>query len=184
MEEWAGLQERKFAWWQGFRQRHFALQKQAWMKQVLKVSWCCGCDGLSQRQKQRSQWWIKVACGKCIANKFLLKHIHSSVLNVKMQVKLKDVQAAFLINATSLHCFFSFSSVLFSSFCFSVLFWPVYQTLVYPPCCSVGVQSSGVIFLLQKLLICYLTANAPAATVFQCCYIPCQLKISETTKAG
>jgi len=42
MEERAGLQERKLAWSQDFRQRRFALQKQAWMKQVLKVSQYCG----------------------------------------------------------------------------------------------------------------------------------------------
>ncbi|OPJ88151.1 hypothetical protein AV530_008161 [Patagioenas fasciata monilis] len=36
MEERASLQERKLARSQDFRQRHYALQKQAWTKQVLK----------------------------------------------------------------------------------------------------------------------------------------------------
>lgn len=44
-------------------------------------------------------------CGKCIVRTSLLKQTHFSLLNIKMQTKLKDVQASFLINFTSLVLF-------------------------------------------------------------------------------
>lgn len=62
MEERASLQERKLARSQDFRQRHYVLQKQAWMKQVLKVSCAVGRLGqfIAEVEAKKSQWWTKV----------------------------------------------------------------------------------------------------------------------------
>lgn len=92
--------------------------------------------------------------GKSIGSKLLQKQIFFSVLNVKMQIKLKDVQASFLTNATS-HCYsFSFSSLSFFIILFFFPFLRVYKTLVSPSSFNIGVQSSEIIFFLKKLLFC------------------------------
>lgn len=47
-------------------------------------------------------------CGECVVRTLLLEQTYFSLLNVKMQTKLKDVQASFLISFTSWY-YFSFS---------------------------------------------------------------------------
>lgn len=57
--------------------------------------------------------------GKCIVRTLLLGQTHFSLLNIKMQTKLKDVQASFLISFTS---WYSLAFLHFFSFCISFLF--------------------------------------------------------------
>lgn len=122
-------------------------------------------------------------CGKCVVITLLLEQTHFSLLNVKMQTKLKDMQTSFLLSFTSWYYSFSFSSLIFIILVFFPSFLTVCKTLVFAPSCTIRGQSSERIFFLKLLLIwCCWDVNAPAATIFWW-YIPCQLKISEATKA-
>ncbi|KAJ7401800.1 hypothetical protein BTVI_92541 [Pitangus sulphuratus] len=63
MEERAGVQERKLAGSQDFRQRHFALQEQAWMRQAGKgtVHWTNSkCPGVIAVPKGHVNWEAKM----------------------------------------------------------------------------------------------------------------------------
>lgn len=65
-------------------------------------------------------------CGKCIVRTLLLEQTHFSLLNIKMQTKLKDfilfyLQVLFLISFASWYITPLAFLHLFSPFCFSFL---------------------------------------------------------------
>ncbi|KAL2299399.1 hypothetical protein Nmel_014055 [Mimus melanotis] len=96
---------------------------------------------------------MTVVCGKCIVRTLLLKQTHFSLFNIKMQTKLKDVQASFLISFTTWYYFFNFSSLIFIILFFFPSFITVCKPLIFAPSCTIRGQNSEIIFSLKMLLI-------------------------------